>query len=46
MAAPIVIAALYAGSHVHARLTNTQMTQLIGLLLLVSSASLLVKAWL
>ena len=46
LAAPIIIAALYAGSHVHARLTNTQMTQMIGLLLLLSSASLLVKAWL
>ncbi len=44
-AAPIIIAALYAGSHVHARLTNAQMTRLIGLLLLVSSTSLLVKAW-
>lgn len=44
-AAPIILAALYAGSHVHARLTNAQMTRLIGLLLLVSSASLLVKAW-
>lgn len=44
-AAPIILAALYAGSHVHARLSNSQMTQLIGLLLLVSSASLLLKAW-
>ncbi len=44
-AAPLIIAALYAGSHVHARLTNAQMVRLIGLLLLVSSASLLVKAW-
>ncbi len=44
-AAPIIIAALYAGSHVHARLSNAQMTRLIGILLLVSSASLLVKAW-
>lgn len=44
-AAPIIIAALYAGSHVHAKLTNAQMTRLIGALLLVSSASLLVKAW-
>ena len=44
-AAPIIIAALYAGSHVHARLSNAQMTRLIGVLLLVSSASLLVKAW-
>ena len=46
LAAPIIIAALYAGSHVHARLSNAQMTRLIGALLLVSGASLLFKAWL
>jgi hypothetical protein len=45
LAAPLIIAALYAGSHVHARLSNTQMTRLIGVLLLISSASLLIKAW-
>jgi len=45
LAAPIIIAALYVGSHVHARLSNTQMTHLIGFLLLVSGLSLLVKAW-
>jgi hypothetical protein len=45
LAAPIIIAALYAGSHVHARLSNTQMLRLVGLLLLVSSITLLVKAW-
>lgn len=44
-AAPIILAALYIGSHVHARLSNSQMTRLIGLLLLFSSASLLLKAW-
>lgn len=44
-AAPIILSALYAGSHVHARLSNSQMAQLIGVLLLVSSASLLLKAW-
>ncbi|OYY92703.1 MAG: hypothetical protein B7Y41_14975 [Hydrogenophilales bacterium 28-61-23] len=45
MAAPIVFAALYAGSHVHARLSNAQMTRLIGLLLLGSAGSLMLKAW-
>ena len=44
-AAPIIVAALYLGSHVHARLSNARMTQLIGVLLLVSSASLMLKAW-
>jgi uncharacterized membrane protein YfcA len=46
MAAPIVLAALYAGSHIHSRLTNAQMTRLIGLLLLASGGSLMFKAWL
>ncbi len=45
LAAPFIIAALYAGSHVHARLTNAQMTRLVGVLLLGSGASLLLKAW-
>lgn len=45
LAAPFIIAALYAGSHVHARLSNAQMTRLIGALLLLSSAALLLKAW-
>jgi hypothetical protein len=45
MAAPIIIAALYVGSHVHTRLSNAQMTRLIGGLLLISSGSLLIKAW-
>ena len=44
-AAPLIIAALYGGSHIHARLSNQQMQQGVSLLLLVSGASLLVKAW-
>jgi DNA repair exonuclease SbcCD ATPase subunit len=40
------LAALYAGSHIHSRLTDAKITRLIGLLLLASSGSLLVKAWL
>lgn len=46
MAAPIVLAALYAGSHIHSRLTNAQMIRLIGVLLLGSGGSLMLKAWL
>lgn len=45
MAAPIIVAALYAGSHVHARLSNAQMMRLVGFLLLGSGGSLLLKAW-
>lgn len=45
MAAPLIVAALYAGSHIHARLSNRQMSRLIGALLLVSGISLLFKAW-
>ncbi len=45
LAAPFIIAALYAGSHVHARLSNAQMARLIGVLLLGSGGSLLLKAW-
>lgn len=44
-AAPLIITALYGGSHIHARLSNQQMQQGVSLLLLVSGASLLVKAW-
>lgn len=44
-AMPLIVAALYLGSHVHARLSNAQMLRLIGLLLLGSSAAVLVKAW-
>ncbi len=46
VATPLIVAALYLGSHVHARLTHRQMLQGIGLLLLASGASLLAKAWL
>jgi hypothetical protein len=44
-ALPIVLGALYLGGHVHTGLSQAQMTRLIGVLLLVSSLSLLVKAW-
>ncbi len=42
---PIALIALYGGSHVHTGLSQTQMTRLIGILLLLSSLSLLWKAW-
>jgi uncharacterized membrane protein YfcA len=45
LALPLVLTALYAGSHVHARLTSTQMQRLIGVLLVGSAVSLGVKAW-
>ncbi len=44
VALPLVLGALYLGGRVHVGLTQTQMTRLIGVLLLVSSVSLLVKA--
>jgi hypothetical protein len=44
-AAPLIVAALYLGSHVHARLSDRQMLQGVSLLLLGSTVSLLVKAW-
>jgi uncharacterized protein len=44
-AAPLIAAALYLGSHIHARLSDRQMAQGISLLLLGSSAALLLKAW-
>ncbi len=44
-ALPVMAAGLWLGSHVHVGLTNAQMTRIIGLLLLVSGASLLWKAW-
>ena len=44
-AAPVIVAALYLGSHVHARLSDRQMLQGVSLLLLGSAVSLLVKAW-
>jgi hypothetical protein len=45
IAAPLIVVALYVGSHVHARLTHRQMLQGVSMLLLVSGASLLLKAW-
>lgn len=44
IALPLVLGALYLGGRVHVGLTQTQMTRLVGVLLLVSSASLLFKA--
>jgi uncharacterized protein len=46
VAAPLIVAALYLGSHVHARLSDRQMRQGVSLLLLGSGLSLLAKAWL
>jgi hypothetical protein len=45
MGLPIALLALYAGSHVHTGITQAQMTRLIGILLLVSSVSLFIKAF-
>jgi uncharacterized membrane protein YfcA len=45
LAAPLIVAALYLGSHIHARLTDRQMLHGVSLLLLGSGASLLAKAW-
>jgi uncharacterized membrane protein YfcA len=42
---PLMAAGLWAGSHVHVRLSNDQMTRLIGVLLLASGSALLWKAW-
>lgn len=44
VALPLVLGALYLGGHVHVSLSREQMTRLVGVLLLVSSASLLLKA--
>ena len=41
---PIVLGVLYLGSRVHHGLSATQMTRLVGGLLLVASLSLLFKA--
>lgn len=41
---PLVMGALYLGGHVHVSLSRDQMTRLVGVLLLVSSVSLLFKA--
>lgn len=43
-ALPIMLGALYLGGRVHVGLTPSQMTRLVGVLLLVSSVSLLFKA--
>jgi hypothetical protein len=45
MAAPIIVAALFAGGHVHTRLSDAQMLRLVNLLLLGSAAAVLVKVW-
>jgi uncharacterized membrane protein YfcA len=44
VALPLVLGALYLGGHVHVSLSRAQMTRLVGVLLLVSSISLLFKA--
>lgn len=44
LAMPIVVVALYTGSHIHTRLTNLQMQRLVGWLLLGSAASVVIKA--
>ncbi|MDP2266269.1 MAG: sulfite exporter TauE/SafE family protein [Thiobacillus sp.] len=44
VALPLVLGALYLGGRVHVGLSQAQMTRLVGLLLLVSSVSLLFKA--
>lgn len=41
---PVALLALYGGSHVHTGLSQAQMTRVIGVLLLVSSLSVFVKA--
>ena len=43
-AMPVALAALWAGSHVHTRLSNGQMLKLISLILIGSGLSLFVKA--
>lgn len=43
-ALPLVLGALYLGGRVHVGLASSQMTRLVGMLLLVSSLSLLFKA--
>ena len=42
---PIALVALYGGSHVHTGLSQTQMVRVIGVLLLLSSLSVFVKAF-
>ena len=45
VALPIMALGLWLGSHVHVGLSNAHMTRMIGVLLLLSGASLLWKAW-
>jgi len=45
MAMPVALVALWAGSHVHSRMSNDQMLRLISLILLASGGALWVKAW-
>lgn len=44
MALPLMLGALYLGGRVHVGLSAAQMTRLVGLLLLISSMTLLIKA--
>jgi uncharacterized membrane protein YfcA len=44
-AIPVVVAALVTGSHIHTRLSDTQMQRLVGWLLLASALSVLFKAF-
>jgi uncharacterized membrane protein YfcA len=44
MGLPVALLALYGGSHVHTGLSQTQMTRVIGALLLLSSLSVFLKA--
>jgi uncharacterized membrane protein YfcA len=44
VALPLVLGALYLGGRAHVGLSQAQMTRLVGVLLLVSSVSLLFKA--
>jgi uncharacterized protein len=46
IAAPLIVAALYLGGHIHARLSDRQMLRGVSVLLLGSGLSLLAKAWL
>jgi len=44
MAMPVALAALWVGSHIHTRLSNTQMLKLVSLILLGSGVALWIKA--
>jgi uncharacterized membrane protein YfcA len=45
LSAPVMMLALYLGSRIHVGISNRQMLMLVGILLLISGGSLLVKAW-